>query len=436
MDPILQKYKYFLKSHSASAIDENVRITLNAAPLIARDIWLDTTWMDSSIVGLGLLNMLTPSELTPLTMAFDASMATINEMMQGIWVKFTPVDFSALFSFLADLNEYVLENFKEIFQPGALFKSFGKAYYGTSYYGLALYDPTIGREYLRSSIYRLRIIRRNDNSFLETMEFTGRLSNVVDVSKDITYNRMVLIRAAASFSFVLGIGVLGSSRLSRAQGPFTTITVMTSDGRIYDVKFRTLDHLQFGFILGVTHLGYGYLLPVDGVYQLKGGKKNPPIIDVITWKARKITRTIGFVPWAYANYNKPEEMNDWHRSQKTALYDQLMSDRRFIESWVEKRIPANEANPVRLNQYKRAVLQLISWKAKRHTWGHEAWEAMTEVRFKEWWLENWKRQGLNESTLNELYEGVKSWLSTLRRRKVELGSLVQRMRKTLAQLQG
>jgi len=51
---------------------------------------------------------------------------------------------------------------------------------------------------------------------------------------------------------------------------------------ILDVKFRTLDHLQLGFILGVTPLGYGLLLPRESIYQLPGGKENPPIIDVIT----------------------------------------------------------------------------------------------------------------------------------------------------------
>jgi len=434
-DRILQKMKYFQKTLSDPAVANNMTVSLSVAPLFASNVWLDVTGMDAAVVGLGLVNAITPAELQPLTTAYRAMMPSAEEMLQGIWASFTKIDFSLLYAFMTDLNEYVIANFKEVFQKEVMFKLYPKAYYGISYYGRSLYDPIVGREFMRSTFHRLRLLRKTDKSYISSMQSASRHAGIVDVAKDHTFNRITLVASAQMFSFVLGLGVLGRSRLTRTENGWAVIPTKTSDDRVYDVKFRTLDHLQMGLILGVAPLGHGYLLPRDGIYKLPEGKKNPPIIDVITWKARTISRSIGLTPWAYANYNKPDEMLDWHRSERTAQYDQLMSDRRLIEEWVRKQIPPEESNPVRIRQYENAVLQLISWPAKRHRWGYEGWEAMTEEQFKNWWLDNWKQQGLNEATLIKLYEGLRSWLQTLRRRKLDLGRRLSETRRRLAQLQ-
>jgi hypothetical protein len=434
-DQILQKQMYFQKTVSDQAVSNHITVSLSVAPLFASNVWLDVTGMDTAVVGLGLVNALTPIELQPLTIAYEGQMPSMEEMLQGIWVTFGKIDFSMLFMFLIDLNAYVLANFKEVFQQEVLFKLYPKAIYGVSYYGRALYDPIVGREFLRSTFQKLRLLRKTDQSYVQSMAISSKHANITDVAKDHTFNRLTLITSAQMYAFVLGLGVLGRSRLTQTEDGWGVIPTKTSDGKTYDVKFRTLDHLQMGFILGITPLGYGYLLPRDSIYKLPEGKKNPPIIDVITWKARKVSRSIGLTPWAYANYNRTDEMMDWHKSERTAQYDSLMTDRRFIESWVENQIPPDEANPVRIRQYKNAVLQLISWKAKNHGWGYEGFQAMTDDQFKAWWIDNWKQQGLNETTLIKLYEGLESWLPALRQRKLDLGRRVRETRRRLALLQ-
>jgi hypothetical protein len=432
---MLQKQKYFEKTLSDNAIYLNTTRTIDVAPLFASNVWLDVTGMDTAVIGLGLINVITPSELQPLTIAFDYRSPTFEEMMQGIWVVFEGVDFSKLYAFMTDLNAYVIANFKEQFQPQVTQKIYPKAIYGVTPYGRGFYDPVVAREFLRSTFYRLRLLRKTDKSYLDTMDNASQKAGIISIAKDHIFNREFLIASAQEYAFVLGLAVLGRSRLTNTQNGWGIVPIKRSDGKILDVKFRTLDHLQLGFILGVTPLGYGILLPKESIYQLPEGKENPPIIDVITNKARKISRSIGLTAFGYANYNKPEEMTDYHKSERTAQYDQLMTDRRFIEDWVEKQIPPEEANPIRVRQYKNAVLQLISWKSKHHGWGYDGWEAMTEDQFKAWWIDNWKQQSLNETTLSNLYEGIKKWLPMLRERKLDLGKKVKETRQRLALLQ-
>jgi hypothetical protein len=433
-DQALKKRMYFQKTLSDPAISVNITNTLSVAPLFASDVWLDVTAMDASVVGLGLLNAITPVELEPLTVSYDYKLADPEEMEQGIWFVFESVDFGRLYAFLTDLQEYVIANFKEEFQPEVIQKLYPKALYGITPYGRGFYDPPVAREFLRSTLHRLRLLRRTDRSYLDTLENVTEKAEIAGVAKDIQYNRLFLVASAQVHAFVLGLSVLGRSTLTRTEDGWGVVPVRTSDGKEYDVRFRTLDHLQLGFILGVTPLGYGFLLPKESVYRMPTPRENPPIIDVITEKARKISRSVGVTPWAYANYNKPEEMIDYHRSERTAQYDLLMAQRAFLEDWVEKRVPPDEANPVRIRQYKNAVLQLVSWKAKAHAWGFDGFEAMDEAQFKAWWLDNWKQQGLRERTLLDLYEGIKPWLRTLRERKLDIGRRVRETRKRLALL--
>jgi hypothetical protein len=421
---------YFKKLLSDDALMVNLSNMIRMHHLLASDIWLDITAMDTAVVGLGLLNAITPVELEPLTVLYEFESATIDEMLQGIWFRFEAVDFSGLYSFLNSLLEFRLANFKDWFLPFFL----GKARYGFAIYGKDRYDPPVAREFLRSTLHRLRLLRRTDRSYMDTLKNVSEKVEITDVAKDVEFNLLYLLASAQANAFVLGLSVLGRSPLSRTENGWAVVPTKTSDGNVYDVKFRTLDHLQYGFILGVSYLGYGVLMPEESAYKMPNPRTNPPTLDLIVEKARRITRNLGVTPFAYANYNRPEEMADYHKSERAAQYHLLMAQREFLEDWVEKRVPPDEANPVRLRQYKNAVLQLISWKAKAHAWGFGGFEAMDEEQFKAWWLDNWKSQGLRESTLLQLYEGIKPWLQTLRRRKLDIGRRVRETRKRLALL--
>jgi intein/homing endonuclease len=143
-----------------------------------------------------------------------------------------------------------------------------------------------------------------------------------------------------------------------------------------------------------------------------------------------LVRRNGKICWSSnSNYNKPEEMLDYHRSDKTAQYDIIQSQRKFIEEWVRNQIPSSEANPVTVRQYQNAVLQAITWKAKRHKWGFKPFKDTPEDTFKSWWLTHWTSQGLKQPTLENLYSRLENIIPTIRSTKWTLGEQVKKIRR-------
>jgi len=211
-----------------------------------------------------------------------------------------------------------------------------------------------------------------------------------------------------------------------------TIPYVTPDGRVVDVKFSTLDHLMFGFILGISKLGFGVLLPRTSIFNQEDGKKNPVFLELIRKKVKGMIDRHSLTAWSYALYNRPDEMVDYHKSERTAQYDLLQTQRRFIEDWVANRISKVVTSKVMIRQYQNAVLQAVSWKAMRHKWGYSPFKITPEEKFKDWWVANWKAQGLDENILLDLYNSLESIIQALRDTKYSIGEGVKRRRRMLS----
>jgi len=426
------KAKYHAKTTSDTGIATTWLRLLDVSEIYAEYVWLQISAFDLTELGLGLLYSILPVDFEPYAIDFEYKTPTTEETLQGIWAKFEPIRFDQLYRWMTDFREYVIENIKEEFQADLIAGIAPKAIYGITPWGRGVYDPVIAREFLRSTFYKLRLMRTPDISWLSMMDQIAEFIEMVGVTDEHIFNRLMMIFSAQTNAFVLGLSLLGRSRLTETDGDYGVVPIMDAKGNIHDLKFRTLDHLQMGFILGVTPLGYGLLLPKESIYKLPEGKKNPTIIKVLTEKILGMIRRLTLTTWAYSNYNKPEEMVDYHKSDKANQYDLLQSLRRHIERWVEARIPPEESNTVRIRQYQNAFLQLISWKAKRHSWGYKGWEAMTDEQFKDWWLQYWESQGLNTQILQQLHEGSKLWLKRVQDVKVRLGERVKQRRLRLA----
>ena len=431
-DEILKKQKYNQKTLSDSAIYNIYLRTLDASPLFAQYAWLQLSAFDLTELGMGLLYSILPVDFQPYAIDFTYVTPTPSETLQGIWAKFEPVDFAKLYTWMTDFREYVIENFKEEFQPEVLIGMLPKAIYGVTPYGRGVYDPVVTREFLRATFWKLRLIRTPDVSWQKMMDDIADYLNMVGVTDEHVFNRLMMIFSVQTNAFVLGLSLLGRSRLTETVEGWGVVPIKTAKGEIYDLYFKTLDQLQMGFILGVTPLGYGLLLPEQSIYKLPEGKKNPTVIKVMVEKIKGIISRLTLTTWAYTNYQKPEEILDWHKSERTTQYHILQTQRRIIEDWVAKQVPPEEANAVRIRQYQNAVLQAVSWRAKRHKFGYDAWKFMTEEQFKEWWKVYWKGQGLNEATLETLYTRMEVWLKRLREEKVSLGEKVKKTRLRLA----
>jgi len=342
------------------------------------------------------------------------------------------VDFAATYPWLAELKSFVYENVREEHKERTAAGLIKKAYYGEAQYGRSYYDPVVARELLRASFHKLRLLRTPDISWLKAMDELAEYLEMAGVTDEHIFNRLMAILAAQQGAFVLGLSVLGRSRLTKVEDGWGVVPIKTAKGEVIKLRFKTLDQLQVGFILGLTPLGYGLLLPKESVYAQPEGKMNPPFLDALVKKVKGILARLPLLAFTYSNYSKPVELLDPHRSERTAQYHALQAQRALIEDWVVKQIPKDEANPLKIRQYQNAILQALSWRAKRHAWGYKAFQAMSEEEFKGWWIKNWVRQGLNETTLKALYEGAQIWLKRLREEKLSLGLKVKQQRLSLA----
>jgi len=333
---------------------------------------------------------------------------------------------------MTDFREYILENIKEEYQPDFLIGLLPKAIYGVTPWARGIYDPIVVREFLRATFHKLRLLRKPDEMWRSMLEQIAEFLEMIGVTDDIMFNRLMGLFSGQVNAFILGLSVLGRSRLTKMEGERGVIQLLDATGRLHDVKFRTLDHLQFGFILGITPLGYGVLLPKESVYKLPEGKYNPTFLKVLEKKIRGMIHRIPLSTWAYTNYHKPEEMINYYKSEKADQYALLQTQRRFIETWVSMRVPPEESNAVRIRQYQNAVLQLTYWRVKRHRWGFGSWKAMTEEEFRDWWLDYWTRQGLSKETLSRLYEESIRWRVRLGEDRVRLGRRVKERKLRLA----
>jgi len=431
-DFYLKKLKYFEKTLSNDAIYSTYLRTLDVAPLLASYAWLILPWIDLAQLGLGLLYDFDPMNLVPFSLDFEAKLPTVEETLQGIWMKFERIRYEELYEWTTSIEEFVTSSFKPEHAEGILSSRIRAAVYGVTQYGYSAFDPLPSREAVRTTLLRLRLLRPSDPSYRMAAEELIEQAECTEAIDEHVLDRLMIISSAQRNAFVLGLGVLGMSRLTRVEDGWGVVPVIDHEGNPADLRFTTLDQLQLGFLLGMTPLGYGYLLPKESAYLQPEGKGDPIFLEATIRKAKKVVSAATTFTWSYSNYNKPEEMEDWHKSQRTAQYDLLMTQRAVIEDWVEKRIPPEEANPVRARQYKNAVLQAIAWRAKRHKWGYDAWKAMTEDQFKEWWKRNWTRQGLSEPVLDRLYEEMRVWVRRIQREKLDIGEKVRRTRLSLA----
>lgn len=428
------KRKYWTKTLTPDAILITWQRSIDVRNVFARITWLQVSAFDLSQLGIGLLNNIAPADMEPYNIERKAELPELSFMLQGIWMLFEPVDITEIYPWTASITDFIKENVTEEYQPQLLIGIGEKAYYDKTLYGYSLYDPVVAREFLRATAHRFRAMKTSDKVFNFIIQQMRDYLEMTECTSDVIYNRIMIMMAAQSQTFLLGFSILGISKLTHVENGTAEIQFEDARGNLRTAKISSLDQMQFGMILGIAPLGYGVLLPKKSIYKLPEGKKNPPVIEALFQKIKGLTYKLGNLCFAYGNYNKPEEMTDFFRSQRTCAYGAWHALRRDIENWILNKIKDVETNPILIRQYQNAILQYISWKAKRHKWGYKLFEKMSETQFYYWWLQYWESQGLKRATLQALYEGCEIWIQAIRERKIDLWKQIQQTRKQLALL--
>lgn len=428
---VYAKKKYYEKILSREGIYTTWLRSISISGLFGEIVWLNIPLFDLTQLGMGLLLSILPYEFKPYALDYKYYLASIEEILQGIYVRFEPFIYEIEYPWMTNLEEFVKMVFKPEYSVFMVKLMQRKAKYGLAKFTGYFYDPPLARKYFLEVFHRLRLLRTPDTSWMQIMEEFGDLAQIDPTLIREIAGRLMLLRSAQLNSFLLGVSCLGKSKITRKENGYAVIPYVTMDGRTVNIKYNRLEQLQIGFILDVTPLCWGCLLPRESIYRQEEGKKDPVIIQVTARKCRGVKDRLPLTPWAYGGYNKPEEMVDIHKSDRTTQYDTLQSQRRTIENWVYTHIPIDRLNPVQIRQYQNAVLQLIGWKAKRHRWGFKPIKETPEEQFREWWIKHWSSQGLDENILRKLYSEAEVWLQPLRDLKTYIGEKIQKSRKKL-----
>ncbi len=436
-----QKAKYHAKTISDGALYAGWLRGFDMLDLLPFYVWLEIPPLNFAGFSMSLTFDIPPIDVEPINVDFQVQLPELEELLQGILVDIQPIDLSELYEWLASVDDFVYANFPQPIADQIIGSRLRKGVYGETPYSQSYYDPVAVREFLRSTFLRLAKERRTVKQLRDDMASIAERLNLVETLPRLVFNRIMLTTMAQEQTMILGYGVLGVSRLAPRGSDLAKVTIVDYDLEAVEAKFTTLDHLQYGMILGLTPLGTGYLLPRESVYkreekqlqQLHATEAGPQMVDMVAYKARRILRTYSHTPLAFANYSRPDERLDYLRSERADQWMILQALRYHVESLVDN-ILAGEDNPVRIRMYKSAALQLIAARAKRHRWGYRGYQAMSEDEFRDHWLQHWSSMGLDPAKLTIIYQALQPVIDELRWWKWKQGARLRRTRYRLALL--
>jgi len=441
-----EKQLYFNKVLSESAIFNNIQQVRSLFPHFQENTYAQTMyfiWMNIS--GMFIFS-LDPRELEPLDPEYDISLPSQSEWEQGIklkiepvslddtWAKFWQEVFGQLVPPSADFWSFVQGFFNEQYWDDLLKRFYGKLIVGVTKYGEGYVDPQAVRDFLRATLYKMHNQRidfpRTRDLFAQVAEQFGIEEGVVEA----LYNRFALHFQSLFTTFFLGYNLLGISPLAKRGSDATVVPVVTWRGEEAEAHARLWQDVNVGFILGVTPLGYGLLLPPEDIYRYVTDKLLAPVVAFTDWKAKRQLQRFPATPAGFANYQRPDETLSPFNNERLEAWAESRSYADVVAGVADSIAEQAGADPFRRNLYRRAAMMLLGYRKKRHQWGYDAWKNMSEDEFKDWWLEYWANQGLDKNILNQIYNNVSVCLTNLRQKSLQAGLKVKRRKYALAAL--
>jgi len=365
------------------------------------------------------------TNMEPLNVEFTWRIPTLNEWMRGVGVVIEKI----FPEYAVSLEDFISRNIREEYQQSIMETRAEKGYYGESRYGYAYFDPAAMREFLRNTVTCMfkkhpSLLERK----LEILSFTRTLNILEDLARSM-YERMSMIITAHTEAFILDYAFLDISKLCEGaehSEELAIIPYVDLDGIERTAEIVTLADMQHGFILDVSLLDYGFLMPDEDIYKVD----SEIIIAALDEKMKRFRDRLTLTAPAFSNYVRGDEAADYHKCERTGIWGELASLRYIIDAEVNLTLSriAPELNTFDRRKYVSAVLQLLGHIGKRHKWGYGVYRAMEDEELRNWWINYWVSQGLNLNVLDKLYEMVKVWLPWIVKRKLKLGRQLRERR--------
>jgi len=394
---IEEKQRYAQKVATEDALHQNVFDIYLFSDQIG--FQFDLVTFDSiftSLINIVLFG-LDPSEIPIFNMCFETSLPTSEEFVQGKLIDVKSVSCLDKYPDLAQLISITIDLLKPMMIE--------KCYYGKSSYGNCYVDPTVVRDYLRSTMLRsFKVPRTPDtqkdihSSFIENLELFPEPMKVAWEMSNYVFEAKVRDPWWDYAWWDYSYWAEEESYITTYEKQYVAV----SPEHVMDVagdSFWDLAVWDYSYWAEETHSTPEGLETLDKFTQLFDSIMK--IGDAITRdnKSRVLT-----TPLLVANYQRADERSNWAISKRVDEFGYskvwIYTIRNIVRSIVSG-VP-----PGIFRVYESAAMSLVSRVGRPGGWGYDAFRSMDMDTFKKQWIDEWSNKGLDPDLLRKIFDAV------------------------------
>jgi hypothetical protein len=394
---IVEKQKYAQKVASEDAIHQNVFDIYLYSDQIGfqfEQVILDSVF--TSLVAIAFFG-LDPSEIPIYNLCFDISLPSPEEFERG---KLINVQNVSCIEKYPEISTYISEAISAL-KPSLI----QKCYWGKSTYGNCYVDPSVIRDYLRSTMLRVFKVPRTSgsqkaihSSFItnldmlpEPLKAEWEMSNYIFEAKyrDAWWDYALWDLSMWAEEETYIVNYENKPVTVNPEHPMDVMIDAFWDLAIWDFSLWAEETHS-------TPEGHEMLERFAKLYD-----SAMAIADKISSEARSRLLT---TPLIVANYQTYEERKNWTISKR-------VDDFGYAKAWIYiirdvVRSIVKNVPPGIFRVYESAAMSLISRLGRPGGWGYDAFRSMDINTLKKQWIDEWSNKGLDPNILSAIFDRV------------------------------
>jgi hypothetical protein len=392
-----EKMRYAQKVTSEDALSQNIFDIYLFSDQIG--FQFDLVTFDSIFTS--LINIvffgLDPSDVPIFNLCFETSLPTPEEFVKGKLLDISCVSCLEKYPELVSAISSAVETVKPMMIE--------KCYYGKSRYGNCYVDPTVVRDYLRSTMLRVFKVLRTPGTQKATHDsFIVNLGMLPEPLK-VAWEMSNYVFEAKVRDPWWDYAWWDYSYWAEEESYITTYEkqpIPVNPEHVMDVagaSFWDLGLWDYSYWAEEVHSSQEGLETLDKFEHLFDSIMG--IADVITRDAKSRILTM---PLIVANYQRADERRNWAISRRVDEFA-------FSKVWVYRireavrNIVVGEP-PSMFRVYESAAMTLVSRIGRPGGWGYEAFRGMDVNTLKRQWIDEWSGKGLDPAKLEKIFDTV------------------------------
>ena len=392
-----EKMRYAQKVTSEGAITQNIFDIYIFSDSIAT--YYDFMILDSvftSLVGIAFFG-LEPSEIPVFNMCYDTALPSTEEFVKGKLIDIKQV--SCLDKY-PEISTYISEAVTAL-KPSTVQKCF----WGRSTYGDCYVDPTVVRDYLRSSMLRVFKIPRSGetqkdihDSFIENLDM---LPEPMKAGWEMS-NYIYEAKARDAWWDYAWWDYSYWAEEETYITNYEDVPILVNPEHVMDVvvdAFWDLAVWDFSYWAEETHSTPEGIEMLDRFGKMYDATMKIADKILLEQKSRLLT-----MPLIVANYQTAEERENWATSRRVDEFG-------LSKAWLYRirdavRAIVSGTPPAIFRVYESATMSLVSRIGRSGGWGYEVFRGMDLATLRKQWIDEWSAKGLDPETLGKIFDTI------------------------------